>query len=493
MKGSQLPGESVKSRPVLILEPEPTLRNYLTPLLQGWGYAPVVAGSIDEAFTVLASTRFDFTLVEMELNGVDGMDFLRRLKVEGGDPGPIIMLFDSPHGSRINEAAGLGADFLQKPFNPGELESTIKRVCSAPFRACGPLTATDPSPRVEHQIALWRSPRMQELWKVIEQAAQVDITILICGETGTGKEVVARSIHHLSSRQHRPFVKVNCAAVPRELLESELFGHERGAFTGAYQLKIGKFESADHGTIFLDEIGELHPALQAKLLHVLQDGEFSRVGGKSATKVDVRIIAATNQELEKAVETGRFRQDLFYRLNVVQIVVPPLRMRSEEIPLLVDYFMQLYSKLFHRDGFTVLPAVMRRLLQHHYPGNVRELENIIKRMIVLNDPLLAHTNLSRAETGDDGNGTPNEPEPPRSLSLKEIGREAALAAERVAMSNVLKQTRWNRAKAAKLLNISYRALLYKIKQVGLEPERPSFRPKSEMGRVPPGTGGANAA
>ena len=183
----------------------------------------------------------------------------------------------------------------------------------------------------------------------------MDVTVLICGETGTGKDVVARAIHDASVRQSGPFVKVNCAAVPRELLESELFGHERGAFTGAHQLKIGKFEAADRGTIFLDEIGDLHPALQGKLLHVLQDGQFSRVGGRSTVKVDVRVLAATNQDLEQAVAAGRFREDLYYRLNVIQIVVPPLRERPEEIPILAEYFIQRYSQLFRRESLRLVP------------------------------------------------------------------------------------------------------------------------------------------
>ena len=301
--------------------------------------------------------------------------------------------------------------------------------------------------------------------------------VLILGETGTGKDVVARAVHYRSSRQHRPFVKVNCAAVPHELLESELFGHERGAFTGAHQLKIGKFESANRGTIFLDEIGDLHPGLQAKLLHVLQDGEFSRVGGKSAVKVDVRIIAATNQDLESAVGTGQFREDLYYRLNVIQIVVPPLRERTEEIPLLAQYFLHRYSKLFNRDGFVVEPEVMQHLLKHPYPGNVRELENIIKRMIVLNDPFLtmANSTLHSPQTNSGAAGASPQPELERP-SLKRIARDAALAAERESISMALEQTHWNRVKAAKLLKISYRALLYKIKDVGLKPARPQFQP-----------------
>ena len=232
-------------------------------------------------------------------------------------------------------------------------------------------------------------------------------------------------------------------------------------------MKIGKFESASHGTIFLDEIGDLHPALQAKLLHVLQDGEFSRVGGKSTIKVDIRIIAATNQDLEKAVGAGRFRDDVYYRLNVIQIVVPPLRDRPDEIPLLVNYFIERYSIQFHREGFAIPQNVMERLVQHSYPGNIRELENIVKRMIVLNDPFITRTLHPLGKAGDDGDSTPG-PTEVHTSPLKEIARKAARAAERDAIAKVLSQTGWNRVRAARLLKISYRALLYKIKETGLK-------------------------
>src|SRR5262245_20651085 len=251
----------------------------------------------------------------------------------------------------------------------------------------------DPIARVRREVALWSGPRMREVRGVIEQAARVDVTVLVTGETGTGKEVVARAIHYLGPRRNGPFIKVNCAAVARELLESELFGHERGAFTGAHQLKIGKFEAADGGTIVLDEIGDLHPALQGKLLHVIEDGQFPRVGGRSNIKVDVRVIAATNQDLERAVVASQFREDLFYRLNVVRILMPPLRERREEIPLLAGYFIQRYAKIFHREGFALPPETMERLTQHSFPGNVRELENVIKRMMVLGDPGLRRSSL----------------------------------------------------------------------------------------------------
>ncbi len=455
---------------VLMVGADPVTQHHLAGLLRQWGYEPVAVSSVSEALATLAHTRFLFSLVDIGLNGANGIELLRRLRLQRGDPGPIIMLSDPSDTKRMENAASLGADdFIAKPVNSEELENAIKWALSRPRRAWGPPLADDPAARLEQEITLWCSPKMREVWKVIEQAARVDITVLIGGETGTGKDLVARAIHHLSSRKGGPFVKVNCAALPRELLESELFGHERGAFTGAHQLKIGKFESANHGTIFLDEIGDLHPALQAKLLHVLQDGEFSRVGGRSTIQAEVRIIAATNQDLERAVASSRFREDLYYRLNVVQIIVPPLRERPEEIPPLVHYFVQRCSRLFNREGFTVRPQVMQRLTQHTYPGNVRELENILKRMVVLNDPFLTKTALPQAKPDDTGNGIPGPPAAP-ALSLKELAREAAAAAEREAISRVLEQTRWNRAKAAKALKISYRALLYKIKERGLKNE-----------------------
>jgi two-component system response regulator AtoC len=309
---------------------------------------------------------------------------------------------------------------------------------------------------------------MRELFRIAKQAAAADVTVLICGETGTGKDLVARAIHHLSNRRGRHFIRVNCAAVPYELLESELFGHERGAFTGAHQQKIGTFEAADLGTVFLDEIGDLHPALQAKLLHVLQDGTFSRVGGKSIIKVDVRVLAATNRNLEQAMAEQQFREDLYYRLNVIQLSVPPLRERLEEVPGLVEYFVERYSELFNRHDFTPSAGLLERLARYRYPGNVRELENLVKRMIVFGADLPSaewpaeQPAEESAVAGAAGKET---------LSLKDIARHAARAAERDVMERVLTQTGWNRVRAAKLLSISYRALLYKIKDVGLDQKR----------------------
>lgn len=327
----------------------------------------------------------------------------------------------------------------------------------------------------EQQMDLWCSARMREVKEFIREAATVDVTVLVTGETGTGKDVVARGIHHLSPRRTRPFVKVNCAAMPRELLETELFGHERGAFTGAHQLKIGKFEAAHGGTIFLDEIGDLHPALQGKLLHVLQDGEFARLGGKTTLKVDVRTIAATNHDLDRAVAEGRFRQDLYYRLNVVQIKVPPLRERIEEIPALVNHFIEVYARRFHRDAFAISPAALDDLLRQSYPGNVRELENLVKRMIVLGEASVAR--MSAAPTPEVTVPILSVTVPAESTqSLREIVRQASQAREREIICQVLERTGWNRVRAAKALKISYRALLYKMKHFGLSGGRARWRP-----------------
>ncbi len=463
-------------RSVLVVDADSLTRSHLGGALRDWGYDPIIAGSIDEALTALAHGRFLLTLLSATLDGEDGLDILRRLRTQGGEPGPVILIADARDIGRVSEAAALGADdFIQKDFAVGDLENALKVALARPRRRWTPAPDGDVAgAQLRREAGLWRSTAMREVWKVIQQAARVDVTVLIGGETGTGKDLVARAIHHFSSRRDEPLVKVNCAAVPRELLESELFGHERGAFTGAHQLKIGKFESANRGTIFLDEIGDLHPALQAKLLHVLQDGSFSRIGGKATIKVDVRVLAATNRDLEREVTASRFREDLYYRLNVIQIVVPPLRERLDEVPALAAYFAQRYSKLFNREGFTLSSTAVERLLRHRYPGNVRELENIVKRMIVLDDPHLARTPFLTGAGEPRGNGAPTLT-PPHPVSLREIARAAARAAEREAIARVLDETGWNRVRAAKLLRISYRALLYKIKDTGLERSGQSSR------------------
>jgi transcriptional regulator with PAS, ATPase and Fis domain len=317
--------------------------------------------------------------------------------------------------------------------------------------------------QLREELALWVSPRMRTVHRIVCEAALINVTILITGETGTGKELVARAVHGLGERRHGPFVKVGCAAVAHQLLESELFGHEPGAFLDRPELKIGKFQEANRGTIFLDEIGDLHPSLQAKLLHVLEDGQLARAGGWSTAKADLRVVVATNQDLEASVAAGRFRQDLFYRLNVIRIDVPPLRHRLEDVPGLAQHFVRRYCTHYQRKQITLSPETMQRLARHSFPGNVRELENMVKRMILLRDLELAPVTATK------GTGRALDPRPQKRTRtpLSAISRKAAQAAEHRAIRAALEVTRWNRRRAATLLNISYRSLLYKIKLAGL--------------------------
>jgi two-component system response regulator AtoC len=342
---------------------------------------------------------------------------------------------------------------------------------------------------------LGQSEQMREVCALVERVADTDVTVLVRGESGTGKELVSRAIHEASTRRQKPFVKVNCAALPAELLESELFGFERGAFTGALQQKPGRFEFANHGTMLLDEISEMPAPLQAKLLQVLQDGEFSRLGGRQDVKVDVRVVAATNRDLEGDVSSGQFREDLFFRLNVVCVTLPPLRQRREEIPALTDFFLMLYGDRYNRPVPSLAQDTQRLFMEYAWPGNVRELENAIKRIVVLgSDTAVRHEIAEAIADRDPYVGrvpvmVPSQDQAPapartvlpaaaapvsaapdgsESCSLKVIARKAAREAERTLIARTLQHTRWNRREAAEILGISYKALLYKIKEAELD-------------------------
>ena len=361
-----------------------------------------------------------------------------------------------------------------------------------------PDTAERPgrAPRVTG-VLLGRNEKMREVHNLIARVADTDVTVLIRGESGTGKELVARAVHSASPRREKTFVKVNCAALPSELLESELFGFERGAFTGAIQHKPGKFEFANHGTMFLDEISEMPLPLQSKLLQVLQDGEFARLGGRNDVRVDVRIVAATNRDLEVAVANEQFREDLFFRLNVVCITLPPLRQRRDEIPELTRLFLTQYGEHYNKPPQALASDTLRLFAEYDWPGNVRELENLIKRAVILGTdesirrelaeaiagrmlrsgpiPALQPRQQSAAPAAEAApvappavQAAPAAPEAPPSGSLKDIARHAAREAERELIYRTLQQTRWNRREAAEILGISYKALLYKIKEAELD-------------------------
>jgi two-component system response regulator AtoC len=370
----------------------------------------------------------------------------------------------------------------------------------------------------EDRTVWGNSEKMRAIATVIEQVADSDVTVLIRGESGVGKELVSRAIHQRSTRRNRPFVKVNCAALPAELLESELFGHERGAFTGAATTRIGKFEQADGGTLMLDEIGEMKPALQAKLLHVLQDGEFTKLGSNKRIQVDVRIVAATNRDLERMMLSGEFREDLYYRLKVIELVVPALRERRDELATLTDFFVARYSRKYNRPARPISDQLRQLFGQYDWPGNIRELENMIKRVVILQDEQLVIREIERnmqraiavaqqpavaaiatfgaavpAGVGTTLPAMPYAPPPPPPAqaappepetteeaepsdeaaadagggSLAAVAKAAAMKAERAAIEQTLRQVHWNRRKAAQMLGVSYKTLLNKIKECGI--------------------------
>ncbi len=468
---------------VLVIDDDPGVRDYLEALVTRQGYEVFAAAGGEEALQSLEQSRPDLVTLDVVLPGMDGLETLRQLKQKLADV-PVIMLSGHGQARTIVEAMKLGAsDFLRKPFEVEELELAFQKALEkrALKQEVEDLRRRSRG-ESERMILFGDNEKMRGVREIIEQVADTDITVLIRGPSGTGKEVVARSIFELSSRRDRPFVKVNCAALPSELLESELFGFEKGAFTGAQKRKLGKFEYANHGTIFLDEISEMHPNLQAKLLQVLQDGEFSRLGGESDIRVDTRVLAATNRNLEEAVRDGSFREDLFYRLNVVAIQIPPLQDRRDSIPLLVDHFLRKYNEQYKKEVKQLSSETLAVFMQYGWPGNVRELENMVKRMVVLGneDTVLEDIRLqaARAETADAEADDPldlteldADLADGKGIDLKSIAKRAAQLAEKRVIEKVLAQTRWNRKEAAERLQISYKALLYKMKENGLSEGR----------------------
>lgn len=474
---------SQKTR-VLIIDDDVVMAKHLASHLSRRNFEINSAASGPEALRIFRSLDPNVVLLDMSINGMSGAELLQKLKQIKPSVG-LVAMSASKDPELIFKASKSGADdYISKPVDPRELDSRISKLLENQHVYTEMTQLREQVRRQSDFTMLFgTSPKMMEVKMTIEQVADTTATVLIRGESGTGKEVVARMIYSESSRCDRPFVKVNCAAIPHELLESELFGYEPGAFTGATRQKLGKFEQANGGTIFLDEISEMHPALQAKLLHVLQDHEFSRLGGKRDIQVDVRVLSATNKTLERAVEEGVFREDLFYRLNVVSIHIPPLRERREEIPVFLEYFLRRYSEYYSKHPSMFSEYAVGRMMEYAWPGNIRELENLVKRYVIVGNeaqiirelsthkPIVSSMPVTEPVSSSSvasptavppihpsGNG--NEFEMP---SLLEIGRRAAMQAEREAIERVLAQTRWNRRQAAKILKISYKALLNKLK------------------------------
>ncbi|MGH9346657.1 MAG: sigma-54-dependent transcriptional regulator [Vicinamibacterales bacterium] len=514
---------------VMVVDDDLAMCSFLRTFLGARGYTALTVTNADEAVRRFHADRPAAVLLDVVMPGsMDGLAALAAFKKIDREV-PIIVISGQGRTNTVVQAMKLGAtDFVCKPFEDRELEMLLATALKQRQVSREVATLREQlKDQSKYTMLLGASEKMGEVRDLIDRVSDTDVTVLVRGESGTGKELVARALHAQSLRKDKPFVKVNCAALPTELLESELFGFEKGAFTGAIQHKPGKFEFANHGTMFLDEIGEMSAPLQAKLLQVLQDGEFSRLGGKSDVHVDVRVIAATNRDIEQAVREGSFREDLYFRLNVVTIAVPPLRERLDEVPVLTDFFLKKYSVQYNKPLTSISPEVARLFAAFDWPGNVRQLENLIKRMVVLGTeaPIMKELQQPPAPLPFRPPAVSSAPRPagvallpvppppavaatpaaPMSMppmaaaaaagatslsgqvpmgaavtsaataamasgncSLKDIARTAARTAERELILRMLTRTRWNRKEAAEILGISYKALLYKIKENGLD-------------------------
>ena len=446
---------------VLVIDDEENLRHYLQMVLGEAGYQVETAQDGKEALEKMQQHTLDIVLCDIRMPKMDGMAFLKEVKAKGLE-GTIIMMSAYGTVDTAVEAMKIGAyDYVSKPFNADEIILTLKK---AEERE----RLREENIRLRQEVQrdfgianiVAKSDVMLEIFDLIKKVAQYKSSVLITGESGTGKELVARAIHYNSDRKDNALISVNCGAIPENLLESELFGHVKGAFTDAIRSKKGLFEMAHQGTMFLDEVGELPVGLQVKLLRVLQDGEIRRVGDTTSAQVDVGIIAATAKDLAAEVKNNRFREDLYYRLNVLPIHLPPLRERREDIPPLVEHFIEMYNKKLGLRIKGASKKAMKRLHHYPWPGNVRELENIIERAMILTEKDTIDTEaLSMPMHGEE-----ETPSIPSGLSIK----KGALEMEIRLIKEALKKTGGNRLQAARLLEISHRALLYKLKDYGLE-------------------------
>jgi DNA-binding NtrC family response regulator len=434
---------------VIVVDDESSTRTYLSHFLGMAGYAVESLADGDQLLSRLSAGSIpSLILLDVVLPGRDGIEVVQKIN-EAKLNIPVIMLSGIDQTKTVVEAMKMGAsDFLLKPVDEAILTEAVR-------------SALEKRDLNSSSDFVTRNPKMHQLAHIIKRVAKTDVPILILGESGAGKEVMARYAHVHSGRANKPFVKVNCAALPHELLESELFGYERGAFTGAVTDKEGKFEQAHNGTLLLDEIGEMSAHLQSKLLHVLQDGAFTRLGARKETRVDARIIASTNINIKKAIAEGKFREDLYFRLNVISVDLPPLRERREDIPALCDYFIRTYRERYHSEIEGLPAELLNRFVQHDWPGNIRELENYVKRFLVLPDHHSLLTEFSSAKTPLDNAQQTNTTGP---ISLLAIGADASERAEQQLVWRVLEETHGNRKQAARRMNICYKALLNKLKR-----------------------------
>ncbi|HKW56825.1 MAG TPA: sigma-54 dependent transcriptional regulator [Candidatus Acidoferrum sp.] len=480
---------------ILVVDDEPSIRKYLQTLLEVDGFDVETVSSGREALAkVNEGQRPDFIILDVLMPEINGLETLKEL-MQIDRSLNVIMLSCSNEVGTVVEAIRIGAhDYLTKPFEKSELDAAMLKSRQKKQLASENQALRDYCDQVTEDLSfLVASPQMVRIRQQILQIAPVDVPVFICGESGVGKEVVARMIHLRSKRAKQPFVKVNCAALPGELLESELFGFDQGAFTGAVRSKPGKFELANKGTIFLDEIAEMSTHLQAKLLHVLQDHQYSRLGGRHMIDTDVRVLAATNVDVQEAMKSGRFREDLYYRLNVLSILVPPLRERTVEIPLLFKHFLEQYSAKFGKTAQTPSKYLLDAAVNYPWPGNLRELENFVKRYVILEDDEGSLRELVEMAATRQRTSPRVETALPKEQGLKALVRGLKDEAEMEAIAAALERTRWCRKDAAKMLGISYKALLYKMRQFNLDtPRSRRSNPPAESEATPAGVGTRNS-
>lgn len=452
---------------ILVIEDKESMAQMLSQALQAEGHQVIVARDGREGLQKFKESKLDIIVSDLKLPHKSGLEILEAIK-EHNPLIPVILMTAYGTIETAVKAVKEGAyDFITKPFDPDHLIHLINKALEKQRLVTENLILREEfAKHLKLPKIIGKSPKMMEVVEKVQKVAASHTTVLLLGESGTGKELFARAVHYLSPRKEEAFVAINCAAIPRDLLESELFGHERGAFTGAVARKMGKFELADKGTIFLDEIGDLDLALQAKLLRVLEGEEFMRVGGTVKIKVDVRVVAATNKDLQTAIGQKLFREDLYYRLAVFPVTIPPLRERADDIPALVEHFVNYYCKELKKDLKTVAPASMELMVKHPWTGNVRELQNCIERAVILTDGQVIspeHLGLRVKEPAEAGLA-----DLPTEGSLQDVSSMATQFAESRMIRKVLKETGGNKTKAAEILKVSYKTLLTKIKDYGIE-------------------------
>ncbi|HIE65101.1 MAG: sigma-54 dependent transcriptional regulator [Nitrospira sp.] len=452
---------------ILIVEDRESLAKMLSQALTDAGYKVIWAKDGREGISMVREKKMDFVVTDLKLPYQSGLEVLHEVKAKSAFIPVIVMTAYGSIEVAVKAVKAGAYDFISKPFDPDHLLLQIEKALEKKRLVTENIILKEIfSSQLGFPRIIGKSPPMAKVLEQIQKVAQGKTTVLLMGESGTGKELFARAVHMLSPRKDNAFVAINCAAIPHDLLESEFFGHERGAFTGAIGKKIGKFELADKGTVFLDEIGEMDLSLQSKLLRVLEAGELMRVGGTTNVKIDARIVAATNQVLPKLIQEKRFREDLFFRLNVFPIVIPPLRDRREDIPILASHFISHYSKEMNKDIIDFTPEAMDLLKGHLWKGNVRELQNCIERAIILSDGNKIHPSHLGLKTREKAKYT--IPDIPLEGTLQGVSDSARSLVESRMIRKILKETGGNKTRAAERLQVSYKTLLTKIKEYGIE-------------------------